>query len=119
MASIKVKYDCGYLATEGVFFSPTAPSTHPHWVNWTGSAPNGATVDKQNISFKIGDPALLVSGFKFWDTIHYQYSCTKKFDFVTPEIPGVTPEPVFETATESRYFYVTSHEHYEGFLKIL
>jgi hypothetical protein len=43
VAFIKVKYDCGYLADQGIFFSPTAPSTHPHWVKWTGSNPNGAT----------------------------------------------------------------------------
>ena len=60
-----------------------------------------------------------MSRFKFWNTIHYQYSSSKKFEFVLPEIPGVTPEPVFETATESRYFYVTSPEHYEGWLKVL
>jgi hypothetical protein len=48
------------------------------------------------MSFKIGDPSLTSSGFKFWDSVHYQYSCTKKFDFAPPEIPGVsTHEPVF------------------------
>ena len=59
-----------------------------------------------------------MSGFKFWNDIHYQYSCTKKFDFVPPTIPGVTPEPVFETATESRYFDVTSPDYYRGLLKV-
>jgi hypothetical protein len=60
-----------------------------------------------------------VSRFKFWNTIHYQYSCSKKFKFVPPEISGVTQEPVFETSTESRYFYLLSDEHYEGWLKVL
>ena len=57
-----------------------------------------------------------MSGFKFWDNIHYQYSCTKKFDFVPPTIPDVTPEPVFASAEESSL--LTTEMRFEGLLKI-
>ena len=58
-----------------------------------------------------------MSGFKFWNNIHYQYSCTKKFNFVPPTILGVTPEPVFASATESSLLN-TTEMRFEGLLKI-
>lgn len=80
VAKIRVKYDCSYLANEGYFASSKANSSITIWRTGLNSAPESANT----LSFKIGDANLFVAGFKFWDSTHFQYSCSKKFEFGCP-----------------------------------
>jgi hypothetical protein len=87
VAKIRVKYDCTYLANSNLFNTLTSPNQLTIWRNGT----SGSSEESKEISFKIGDPDLFITGFKFWhhDSYHYPYSCTKKFEFGFAHLPEI------------------------------
>jgi hypothetical protein len=65
IAKIRVKYDCIYLDDKNYFLTPSSNSLKVYR-NWKSSTDTGVSETTDKISFKIGDPDLVIAGFNFW-----------------------------------------------------